>query len=69
MNLFERIQAHLAAGGKVMVATYTKATLYSPKHAPLFTAPSNPREDGVYVARGRSRDYVLPQYVRFSVLK
>jgi len=66
MTLFERIQAHLAEGGKVLIATYTKATLYSPKHAAMFKAPTKPTEQGVYVQHGRRWDYVISaEYVRF----
>lgn len=56
------IHAHLARGGKVMVATYTQATIYSTKHADWFTATT----DGLYVRRGKSKDCLNFTPVKFS---
>lgn len=64
-NLYERIQSHFAAGLPVAVATWTRMTVYQPKHAALFVAAKS-TESGVYVRRGRRMDYVLPEYVKFG---
>lgn len=69
MSTFDKIKEHFGNGGSVMVATYLKATIYKPKHADMFSAPTNPKEDGVYVRRGKRIEYVLPQYLRFSVIR
>jgi len=44
-----RIAAHLASGGKVVVGTHTRATLYSGRHAELFRAT----RFGLYVRSGK----------------
>jgi hypothetical protein len=49
-----RIRAHLASGGKVVVGTYTRATVYSGKHDDLFRATRS----GLYVRRGRGWDCI-----------
>jgi hypothetical protein len=67
MTTYERIQQHLSEPDAVIVvATYSKATEYSAKHAAWFTAPTRAGETGVYVRSGRGRVYVFPQYVRFG---
>lgn len=62
------INAHLAAGGKVVVGTYTRATLYGPKHVGYFVD----KADGIYVRSGKRFLYLGPEAkyvgVRFSVL-
>lgn len=35
-KLVARVRSHLEAGGRVTIATYTRATTYSPRHASLF---------------------------------
>jgi len=45
------ILAHLAAGGRVMVATYTRATIYDQRHADMFTATDR----DLWVQSGRRR--------------
>ena len=57
-HVFERIQQHFAAGGEVLIATYTRATLYRPEHASWFFRPK-----GVYVQSGEQKLYVHPQYI------
>lgn len=64
MTLYDRIQSALARpDGRVMIRTYTKATLYTPKHARLFIAPRKRDDLGVYVMHGKQKHYVYPQYV------
>ncbi len=58
-NLYTRITDHLREGGVVQVTTYTKSTLYEPKHLGLFRAPGS-RGIGAYVRRGKSWDYLSP---------
>ena len=54
MYTAERLNAHLSAGGRVVVATYTRATVYSAKHCGWFVD----KADGVYVRHGRTFDYL-----------
>lgn len=35
-NMIEEIKLHLSEGGRVMIATYTKATLYDKRHIEMF---------------------------------
>lgn len=63
--LFERVQAHLAAGGEILVATQTRATLYKQKHASYFRASRRAEDLGIYVRAGKREDYLLPSIVRF----
>lgn len=48
----ERLNAILAAGGAVVIGTYTRATQYGPRHAGWFEE----RGGHLYVRRGRGRD-------------
>lgn len=66
MALIDRIREHLASGGVVVVQTTYRATVYRAKHAGLFSAPTSITDNGIYVTRGKRRDYVFPQYVRFG---
>lgn len=59
--LHGRIQGHLARGGSVMVATYTRATTYGPCHADRFQC----RRDGVYVRAGKQWDCINYCVIRF----
>ena len=43
---------HLQAGGRIMIATYTKATIYDQRHGGMFQA----RKDGLYVQHGKRWD-------------
>lgn len=66
--LLDKIRETLSKpNGRVVVSTYTKQTVYGPKHLPMFSA--NEREQGVYVQRGKRRDYVFPQYVFFGEVR
>ena len=56
------IQQHLQAGGSVMIPTYTKCTVYRPKHAAMFGVS---RTNGLYVMRGKSKDHLLFTSIRF----
>ncbi len=49
-----RISAHLSAGGRVVVGTYTRATVYTRRHADLFRAT----REGLYVRRGKGWDCI-----------
>lgn len=49
-----RIAAHLNAGGKVVVATYTRATVYSRRHTDLFRATRS----GLLVRSGKHWDCI-----------
>ena len=64
-TLTEQVMAHFAAGGRVMISTYTKSVIYSAKHATLFRAPRDASKDGIYVRHGKREDYVFPGYVFF----
>ena len=37
-NVLEEIKNHLTTGGRVVVATYTKATVYDNRHVNMFSA-------------------------------
>jgi hypothetical protein len=64
-----RINDHLAAGGKVMVGTHLRSTIYGPKHAGWFSADA---KGDLRVRRGRGTDCIgfaktgLLVAVRFS---
>ena len=45
-----KLNAHLSAGGRVQVTTYTRSTIYSPKHSGMFHA----RNNTLYVKHGKS---------------
>ena len=65
-HVFDKIQEHLVAGGEVLIATHTRATLYQAKHAGFFFKPKNVKEKGVYVQSGKKKVYVFPYYIRFQ---
>jgi hypothetical protein len=56
-----KIAAHLASGGQVVVGTYTRATVYSSRHASLFRATNS----GLYVRSGRRWDCIDYCAIRF----
>jgi hypothetical protein len=56
-----RIAAHLAAGGRVVVATYTRATYYDQRHAAMFRATRT----GLFVQRGKAWDCIDGCAIRF----
>jgi hypothetical protein len=56
-----RIAAHLNSGGKVVVATYTRASVYSRKHADMFRATSS----GLHVRTGKRWDCIDYCAIRF----
>lgn len=56
-----KIAAHLGSGGKVVVGTYTQATIYSSRHASLFRANSS----GLYVLSGKRWDCIDYCAIRF----
>jgi len=56
------IQRHLATGGKVMVVTYTRGTIYSPKHLDWFSADAT----GLYVRQGKGKVCLNFTPVKFS---
>lgn len=49
-----KIKSHLSAGGRVVVGTMTKATVYSAKHVDMFKATKS----GAYVQRGKGWDCI-----------
>ena len=49
-KLFNQIHSTFAAGFRVQVSTYTKATLYNPKHADMFELG---KSGSVYVRSGK----------------
>lgn len=49
----DRLNAHLENGGSVVVASYTRATIYKPRNAGCFLNDSN---GNILVRRGRSRE-------------
>ena len=61
-GLFNDIKGHLGKGGNVLVATYTKATKYGPKHAEWF---SRDARGSIYVKRGKGRDCIDYCAIRF----
>lgn len=65
-QLYDKIATHLASGGVVVVQTCYRYTEYKSKHAALFSVASESAGSGVWVARGRSKDFVMPQYLRFG---
>lgn len=74
MNLYDRIVERLThPQGGVVVATMTRSTTYTHKHLNLFERPTkaSEQETGVYVKRGKRRDYVDERYVavRFGFFK
>jgi len=56
-----KIAAHLASGGKVVVETCNRATVYSRRHAGLFRATSS----GLLVRNGRHWDCIDYCALRF----
>ena len=56
-----KIAAHLASGGKVVVGTYTRATVFSGRHAELFRATRS----GLYVRSGKHWDCIDHCAIRF----
>lgn len=58
---FAAIQSHLEKGGRIMVATCTRATVYTSKHATLFKCG----KDSVYVARGKHWDSLAFTPIKF----
>jgi len=66
LTLEQRIRSHMLRGGFVMIRTYTRQTIYSPKHIDWFKAPKAASDTGVFVRSGRNYVYVFPQYVHFS---
>jgi hypothetical protein len=54
-KLFNHIQATFATGLRVQISTYTKATLYGPKHAGMFKLAKN---GDVFVQRGKNWDCI-----------
>ena len=64
-TLYEKIMRTFAAGRRVKVETVYRSTLYSPKHAGMFS-PAIAGEPGVWVDRGKRREYVLPHIVAFE---
>jgi hypothetical protein len=53
--------AHLASGGKVVIGTYTRATVYGSRHASLFRATSS----GLYLQSGKRWDCIDFCAIRF----
>lgn len=49
--IFAAIKKHLAAGGRVQVTTYTRSTVYTAKHAAMFSSDKT----GVYVQAGKAK--------------
>lgn len=62
-KLLRRIQAVLAADGKVTVGTHTRATTYGSANASLFKAT----QAGLFVQRGKSWDCIDGCGFRFSI--
>lgn len=58
----QAITDHLSIGGQVLIATYTRATAYSAKHAAMFKATKS----GLYVQRGKQWDCIDHCAIRFS---
>lgn len=48
------LNAHLSAGGRVQVTTYTRSTVYDSRHVGFFTQGA--KTGALYVAHGRSRN-------------
>jgi hypothetical protein len=57
-----KIQAHLSAGGQVMIVTYARGTLYKKKHLAMFTAT----DTDLFVARGKHKDCLTYTCIKFS---
>lgn len=65
--LAAKIQEHLSKGGQVMVKSYTRPTIYGPKHVSMFRASSVATDRGVRIGwPGRSSVYVTPEMLAFS---
>jgi len=64
-DLYDKIQDHLKSGGVVVIRTHLKQWEFKPKHAAMFRR-GKAGESGVYMQRGKSWDYVLPEYVHFG---
>ncbi len=52
----QELNNHLASGGVVQVSTYGKSKVYHQVNTGDFTQ----RDNGLYVRRGRGRDYLGP---------
>lgn len=59
-----KIDAHLARGGNVYIATHTRSTRFTMKHRGMIQA----RRDGIYMQRGRSWDFVAGMYFGAAIL-
>lgn len=57
-----KIVNHLEAGGRVMVATYTKATVFDARHVEKFKATKS----GLYAQYGKRWDCIDGCAIRFS---
>ncbi len=56
-----RITAHLRSGGRVVLATHSRATVYSRRHIDMF----RPTRTGLYVRRGKHWDCIDYCAIRF----
>ena len=64
-ELVTRIKAHLGAGGKVMLASYTRPVIYDARHADMFRPDADDR--GVRIGwPGKKSVYAFQSHVVFS---
>lgn len=61
-HLYERILKHLSRGGNVATCTYTRMTIYKPKHAAMFSCDGK----SLYVQAGKRRVCLDFTLIRFS---
>jgi desulfoferrodoxin (superoxide reductase-like protein) len=68
-KLAEKIHDHLRKGGAVRFATGARVMIVKAKHIPLIEGSKREESiNGVYVRSGKSRDYWMENYIRFSVM-
>ncbi len=64
-QLVETIKAHLIAGGRVMVASYTRPVIYDKRHIDMFRADQDTR--GVRIGwPGKKSVYAFQSSIVFS---
>lgn len=65
-KLWQKIVDHLNAGGRILLKSYTRPTIYDKRHVAMFHPPKRPTERGVYIGwEGRKKVYADPSHIAF----
>jgi hypothetical protein len=66
-ELLDVLVAHLNAGKRLMIKSYTRPTVYDKRHITMFRASTREGDTGVYVGwPGKRSVYVAPQMWAFE---